>query len=75
VHGSAPDIAGQGIANPTALLQSGILMLRYLNEREAAERIEKSMLKVFEEGKVRTRDIGGNSKTAEFADAIITKMG
>jgi isocitrate dehydrogenase (NAD+) len=74
VHGSAPDIAGQGIANPTALLQSGILMLRYLDEREAAERIEQAMLKVFEEGKVRTRDIGGTARTAEFADAIISKM-
>ncbi|PWT81856.1 MAG: isocitrate dehydrogenase (NAD(+)) [Acidobacteria bacterium] len=74
VHGSAPDIAGQGIANPTALLQSGILMLKYLNEREAAERIEKAMLRVFEEGKVRTRDIGGTAKTAEFADAIIAAM-
>ena len=74
VHGSAPDIAGQGIANPTALLQSGILMLRYIGEREAAERIEKAMLAVFEEGKVRTRDIGGTAKTAEFADAIIHKM-
>jgi isocitrate dehydrogenase (NAD+) len=74
VHGSAPDIAGQGIANPTALLQSGILMLRYIGEREAADRIEKAMLTVFEEGKVRTRDIGGTAKTAEFADAIIQKM-
>jgi isocitrate dehydrogenase (NAD+) len=71
VHGSAPDIAGQGIANPTALLQSGVLMLRHINERDAAERIESALLKVFEEGKVRTRDIGGEAKTAEFADAII----
>ena len=74
VHGSAPDIAGQGIANPTALLQSGILMLRYIGEREAATRIETAMLDVFKEGKVRTRDIGGTAKTAEFADAIIQKM-
>ncbi|HKY30094.1 MAG TPA: isocitrate dehydrogenase (NAD(+)) [Pyrinomonadaceae bacterium] len=74
VHGSAPDIAGQGVANPTALLQSGILMLRHLSERDAADRIEKAMLEVFEDGKVRTRDVGGTSKTAEFADAIITKM-
>jgi isocitrate dehydrogenase (NAD+) len=74
VHGSAPDIAGQGIANPTALLQSGILMLRYIGEREAADRVEKAMLAVFEEGKVRTRDIGGTAKTAEFADAIIQKL-
>ena len=74
VHGSAPDIAGQGIANPTALLQSGILMLRHLGERAAAEKIEKAMLAVFAEGDVRTRDIGGTAKTAEFADAIISKM-
>lgn len=74
VHGSAPDIAGQGIANPTALLQSSVLMLRYLNEREAADRIESSMFKVFAEGKVRTRDIGGTAKTSEFADAIIQQM-
>jgi isocitrate dehydrogenase (NAD+) len=74
VHGSAPDIAGQGIANPTALLQSGILMLRYIGERDAADLVERSMLAVFEEGRVRTRDIGGTAKTAEFADAIIQKM-
>jgi isocitrate dehydrogenase (NAD+) len=74
VHGSAPDIAGQGIANPTALLQSGILMLRHLGEREAAQRLESAMLKVFEEGKVRTRDIGGQAKTMEFAEAIIAAM-
>ncbi|MFN2533108.1 MAG: isocitrate dehydrogenase (NAD(+)) [Pyrinomonadaceae bacterium] len=74
VHGSAPDIAGQGIANPTALLQSGILMLRYINEREAADKIGNAMLDVFRAGKVRTRDIGGTAKTAEFADAIISRM-
>jgi isocitrate dehydrogenase (NAD+) len=74
VHGSAPDIAGQGIANPTALLQSGILMLRHLGEREAADKVESAMMSVFEEGKVRTRDIGGTAKTSEFADAIIAKM-
>jgi isocitrate dehydrogenase (NAD+) len=74
VHGSAPDIAGQGIANPTALLMSGILMLRHLGEREAAEKIENAMMKVYEEGKVRTRDVGGNAKTGEFARAIIAAM-
>ncbi|HEX8097507.1 MAG TPA: isocitrate dehydrogenase (NAD(+)) [Pyrinomonadaceae bacterium] len=74
VHGSAPDIAGQGIANPTALLQSGILMLRYVGEREAAERLENAMLKVYEEGRVRTRDIGGDAKTQDFADAVIHAM-
>jgi isocitrate dehydrogenase (NAD+) len=74
VHGSAPDIAGQGIANPTALLQSGILMLRHLGEREAADRVEKAMLKVYTDGQVRTRDVGGTSHTDEFAHAIIQAM-
>jgi isocitrate dehydrogenase (NAD+) len=72
VHGSAPDIAGKGIANPTALLQSAILMLDYIEERQAAEKIESAMLKVFAEGKVRTRDIGGTASTDQFADAIIS---
>src|SRR5918998_4917300 len=71
VHGSAPDIAGQGIANPTALLQSGLLMLRHLGERDAAQKIEAAMLKVFTEGNVRTRDIGGQAHTMEFAEGII----
>jgi isocitrate dehydrogenase (NAD+) len=71
VHGSAPDIAGQGIANPTALLQSGLLMLRHLGERDAAQTIEQAMFKVFNEGQVRTRDIGGHAGTFEFAEAII----
>ncbi|HEX8127965.1 MAG TPA: isocitrate dehydrogenase (NAD(+)) [Pyrinomonadaceae bacterium] len=71
VHGSAPDIAGQGIANPTALLQSGLLMLRHLGERDAAQKIEQAMLKVFSEGNVRTRDIGGHAGTMEFAEAIM----
>ncbi len=74
VHGSAPDIAGQGLANPTALLQSGILMLRHLGERAAADQIERAMLQVFRDGHVRTRDIGGNAKTAEFTDAIIKQF-
>jgi isocitrate dehydrogenase (NAD+) len=74
VHGSAPDIAGQGIANPTALLQSGVLMLRYIEQREPADKIEAAMLKVYEEGKVRTRDLGGTAKTSEFADAVIANL-
>ena len=74
VHGSAPDIAGKGIANPTALLQSAILMLRYIHEREAADKIENALLKTFADGKVRTRDVGGTAKTDEFADAIISNM-
>jgi isocitrate dehydrogenase (NAD+) len=74
VHGSAPDIAGKGIANPTALLQSAILMLRYIREREAADKVENAMLKTFADGKVRTSDVGGTAKTHEFADTIINNI-
>ena len=74
VHGSAPDIAGQGIANPTAILMSGIMMLRHLGEIDAANRTEKAMMDVFVEGKFRTKDLGGTSKTADFASAIIDKL-
>ena len=74
VHGSAPDIAGKGIANPTALILSGVLMLRYLGEPAAADRIETSVRKVFTEGKVRTGDLGGAATTDEFASAIVAAM-
>ncbi len=74
VHGSAPDIAGQGIANPTALLMSAILMLRHIDETEAADRVQKAMLEIYAEGNIRTRDLGGTAKTAEFANAIIEKL-
>ncbi|MEP7077234.1 MAG: isocitrate dehydrogenase (NAD(+)) [Acidobacteriota bacterium] len=74
VHGSAPDIAGQGIANPTAILMSGIMMLRYIGEIAAADKIQAGMLGVFEEGTCITKDLGGTANTAEFADAIINKM-
>ncbi len=74
VHGSAPDIAGQGIANPTAIMMSGIMMLRHLGEMEAAKRMEDALMEVFVEGEIRTRDLGGRAKTAEFANAIIEKL-
>jgi len=74
VHGSAPDIAGQGVANPTAILMSGILMLRHLGETEAADRVEKAMMDVYAEGGIRTRDLGGTAKTDEFATAIVEKL-
>ncbi|MCA1590151.1 MAG: NAD-dependent isocitrate dehydrogenase, partial [Acidobacteria bacterium] len=74
VHGSAPDIAGQGIANPTAILMSAILMLRHIGEMDAADRTEKAMLEVFAEGKHLTRDLGGTAKTNEFARAIVEKL-
>lgn len=74
VHGSAPDIAGQGIANPTALMQSAVLMLIHLGEMEAAGRLQNAIAAVYKEGKHLTRDVGGTAGTAEFTDAVIAAM-
>lgn len=74
VHGSAPDIAGKNIANPTALILSGVMMLKYLGEFEAAEKIDKAVAKVLKEGKIVTSDLGGNAKTMEFAEEIIKNL-
>lgn len=74
VHGSAPDIAGQGIANPTALIRSGILMLRFLGEKEAADRVENAIKTVLSEGKAVTGDLGGSAKTQEYAAAVIAAL-
>jgi isocitrate dehydrogenase (NAD+) len=74
VHGSAPDIAGKNMANPTALLQSSILMLRYLGERQAAELIERAMIYTLAEKKVRTRDLGGTVSTTEYTETIVASM-
>jgi isocitrate dehydrogenase (NAD+) len=71
VHGTAPDIARKGIANPTALLMSAIMMLRHLGETGAASRIEDALHLVYREGKVLTRDVGGKASTAEFTAALI----
>jgi isocitrate dehydrogenase (NAD+) len=71
VHGTAPDIAGKGIANPTALLMSAIMMLRHIGEMAAAKRIEDALHKVYREGKTLTRDVGGKASTAEFTAAVI----
>ncbi len=74
VHGTAPDIAGKGLANPTALLMSSVLMLDHLAERTAAERIQKALEKVYRQGKHTTRDVGGKAGTEEFADAVIAAL-
>jgi len=74
VHGTAPDIAGKGLANPTALLMSACLMLDHLGERAAAERIHKALVRVYREGKHTTRDVKGKAGTEEFADAVIAKL-
>ncbi len=75
VHGSAPDIAGKGIANPTALLLSGVMMLRHLGEAAAAARVEEAVRRVLGDGKVRTGDLGGTASTRQYADALIAAMG
>jgi len=74
VHGSAPDIAGRNMANPTALLRSGVLMLRHFGEQEAAEKIRRAVEIVYGEKKRITRDMGGTASTSEFADAVIEAM-
>jgi isocitrate dehydrogenase (NAD+) len=70
VHGSAPDIAGQNKANPVALLQSAILMLHHMGERDAAERVTRAVMETLTEGKIRTRDLGGTASTTDFTAAI-----
>ncbi|MGH9523006.1 MAG: isocitrate/isopropylmalate dehydrogenase family protein [Terriglobales bacterium] len=74
VHGSAPDIAGRNIANPTALLRSAILMLRYLGENDAGNRIRAAIEKVYRTHDKRTRDVGGTASTTEYTDAVIEAM-
>jgi isocitrate dehydrogenase (NAD+) len=74
VHGTAPDIAGQNIANPTAILLSSILMLEYIDAADAAARISRAIDSVLLEGQIRTQDLGGSATTTEFADAIIERM-
>lgn len=74
VHGSAPDIAGRNLANPTALLQTAIMMLRYLGERNAADLIERALFQTLSDGHIRTRDLGGAASTTEYTEAIVAKM-
>ena len=69
VHGSAPDIAGQNKANPTALLQSAVLMLHHIGESDAATRVYSALVNVLERG-IRTRDLGGEASTSAFTNAI-----
>jgi isocitrate dehydrogenase (NAD+) len=75
VHGSAPKYTGMNKVNPTALLLSGVLMLRRLKETQAADRIEKAVSTVMSEGKYTTYDLGGTAGTSQFADAVIRAMG
>lgn len=74
VHGTAPDIAGRNLANPTALLLSAALMLDYLHEGDAAERIRRALTTVLSDGTTRTRDLGGTASTTAFAAALIRAL-
>jgi len=74
VHGSAPDIAGQNLANPTALLLSALLMLRHLGESRLADLIMAALTRVLARGAVRTRDLGGSATTTEFTEAVCREI-
>ncbi|MDA1306706.1 MAG: isocitrate/isopropylmalate family dehydrogenase [Acidobacteria bacterium] len=75
VHGSAPDIADQNVANPTALLLSAVLMLRHIGELDAAVRVKAALDQVLEAGEVRTRDLGGTASTTDFTLALCRALG
>lgn len=74
VHGSAPDIAGKGVANPTALMLSAVLMLDHLGERDAARRLQQAIERTYAAGQYLTPDVGGSATTAEFTDAVIRNL-
>ena len=74
VHGTAPDIAGKGLANPTALMQSAVLMLAHIGERGASVRLQNAIHEVYAEAEHLTGDVGGKASTGEFTDAVISKM-
>ena len=74
IHSSEPDIAGKGIANPTGLMQSAVLLLRHLGERAAAERLHAAIRKVYATRRSLTPDVGGSSSTSEFTDAVVHNL-
>ena len=74
VHGSAPRLAGKGVANPSAMVLSAVMMLDYLNESEEARKLEKALIKVLSDGKIVTNDLGGNASTMEMAAEIRAKF-
>ena len=74
VHGSAPDIAGQGKANPTALMLSSVMLLIHLGEKDAAHRLQSAVEAVYREGNHLTGDVGGSASTEEFTEAVINQI-
>ncbi|MBI5496726.1 MAG: isocitrate/isopropylmalate dehydrogenase family protein [Deltaproteobacteria bacterium] len=75
LHGTAPDLAGRGVANPTAMMRCAVLLLRHLGERDAAEKLDTALLSVLRAGRVRTPDVGGHATTQEFTDAVVAVIG
>jgi isocitrate dehydrogenase (NAD+) len=75
VHGSAPDIAGKGVANPTAMMLSSVLMLIHMGEHAASKRLQSAIEAVYVDHSHLTRDVGGTAGTTEFTDAVIRAMG
>jgi len=73
VHGSAPDIAGRNLANPTALLFSGVLMLRYLDKDDVADRVNRAVCRTLDAG-IKTRDLGGTASTTEYTEAVVKNL-
>ena len=74
VHGSAPDIAGKGVANPAALILAGAMMLDHVGEVGAGNRVRAAVARVIEQDQVRTRDLGGTATTMEFGDAVVRRI-
>jgi isocitrate dehydrogenase (NAD+) len=74
VHGTAPDIAGQGIANPSALLLAACLMLDHVGDRFRADRIRRALYGTIKAGRTLTKDLGGNATTTQFADAVVSHL-
>jgi len=75
VHGTAPDIAGKGLANPTALLLSSVMMLTHMGELEMAAKVKHALLRVYRERDRLTRDVGGSSSLAQFTQSVIEALG
>lgn len=74
VHGTAPDIAGKDLANPTALLLSSVMMLHYIGMHEHADKVEQAVLKTIRDDNIRTKDLGGKAKCSEFTQALIKNL-
>ena len=74
VHGSAPKYTGKNVVNPIATIMAGAMMVEYLGEKQAADKIKRAVIEVLKEGKIRTKDLGGSSTTSEMSDEIAKKI-